>query len=358
MNSHSATSNSSSDRYMVIRSNQSRLAKRRKRLQSLSCTTQTCKIPEGSLEGQLNASQLTELTPTSEPKNYLSSTALGPVLDLESTMRVRSLRHQNHVRKPGMRQSLKLIYKYRARSRHELYDLCTSEEWADLIYLGDDYVKNINIALELFIKDCLEIQRRNRWEWFLSFQKVLPEEEREILNIFSAQGIDFQLFCDSLKCVLLEQHKKKNSIKIWGKPDSCKTLIARLICDVFVSCYANNHGSELEFFFSNFLSKSIINCEELFATPATAEDLKSILSGRSIDISKKYQEKQSLIRTPIIITSNYEKFGRGLLPLVDENALNNRCFVFHFNRQYTPKCTVTSAALAHLCFIYDNKEMI
>lgn len=257
-----------------------------------------------------------------------------------------------------MRQSLKLIYKYKARSRHELFDKCTSDEWADLLYQGDDYTKNINLALELFVKDNLELQRKNRWEWLLSFQQSLPEEEREILNIFSANSINFSTFCDALKNVLLEKDPKINTIKMWGKPNSCKTLIARLICDVFICCYANNHGSELEFFFSNFLSKSIINCEELFATPATAEDLKSILSGRYLDISKKYQEKQTLIRTPVIITSNYEKFGRGLLPIVDENALNTRCHVFKFERQYMPKCMLTSGALAHLLYTYDNKDML
>lgn len=257
-----------------------------------------------------------------------------------------------------MRQSLQLIYKYRARSRHELYDKCSADEWASLIYANDDYVKNINIALELFIKDNLEFQRRNRWEWFISHQKYLPDEEYELINLFNAQNIDLSEFALSVYNLLNEIDLKKNCLKIWGTPNSGKTLIARLLCDPFISCYANNHGSELEFFFSNFLSKSIISCEELFATPATAEDLKSILSGKMLDISKKYQEKQALVRTPIVVTSNYEKFGRGFLTPIDEQALNNRCYVYCFSKKFTPRVTVTTPALAHLLYIYLNKDMI
>lgn len=251
-----------------------------------------------------------------------------------------------------MRQSLQLIYKYRARSRHELYDKCTSDEWASLIYAGDNYVNNINISLELFIKDNLELQRKNRWEWFISYQKYLPDEELELLNLFNAQGIDLCDFSLSVYKLFNECDMKKNAIKLWGTPNTGKTLIGRLLCDLFICCYANNHGSELEFYFSNFLSKSIILCEELFATPATAEDLKSILGGKCVDISKKYQEKQALIRTPIVITSNYDKFGRGFLPPIDEEALNNRCYVYHFTKHYSPRVTITAPALAHLLYTY------
>lgn len=149
--------------------------------------------------------------------------------------------------------------------------------------------------------------------------------------IFRINNVNPSEFGHSLKKVLTKSHKKINSLRIVGCPNSGKTLLANCIVAPFICCYSNNHGSENEFFISNFLNKAAILCEELYITIATAEDFKSILAGQPIDVAKKFSEKQLLSRTPCIITSNYEKFGRGHLSQTDENALKIRCENFRFN---------------------------
>lgn len=154
---------------------------------------------------------------------------------------------------------------------------------------------------------------------------------------------------------------KLNCLRIIGTSNSCKSLIAQLLVKDFISAYVNNHNSENEFYLSCFLNKAICLCEELMVTPATGEDFKSILGGAKIDISKKYTSKQTLIRTPIIVTSNHKKFGRGHLSPADESALDNRCFTYHFNTPYKPSIKITMPALAYVIYVscsMPNKSFI
>lgn len=159
--------------------------------------------------------------------------------------------------------------------------------------------------------------------------------------------MDPKLFVVSLKRWLNCEDEKLNCLRIFGTPNSGKTLLARLICNNFICAFVNNHNSENEFYLSCFLNKAIALCEELMITPATAEDFKSILGGAPLMISKKYNEKQVLIRTPILVTSNHKLFGRGHVPPADEDALCKRCIDYHFTVSYRPKCHVTSEAFAH-----------
>lgn len=257
-----------------------------------------------------------------------------------------------------MQSAINLVYKYKARTVSELYDKCTSDEFASMIYNSENYHKTLLAALEIFIKDSLELQRRNRWEYLLSFSAPNMEEEREILRLFQTQNIDPVFFAECLKSVLMCERPKINSFKIHGVPNSGKTLIAQLICQPFISCYANNHGSENEFFMSNFLNKSLILCEELYITQATCEDFKSILGGVPIDICKKHQEKQIWSRTPVIITSNFAKYGRGHLSAIDETALSLRGFTFEFNQSFVPKMLITLPSFAHFLFLCCNQDML
>lgn len=256
-----------------------------------------------------------------------------------------------------MRLIIGLIYKYHARSVSELFDKCTADEFASIVYCGK-YMDNANLALELYVKDSLELQRKNRWEYFLSFQKYMPEQEFELIRLFNVQCVDIVLFFSCLKQVLNCTWPKINCFKIQGIPNSGKTLIAQLICKCFITCYANNHGSENEFFLSNFLNKAVILCEELYVTQATCEDFKQILGGCPIDIDKKFQNKQIWMRTPMIVTSNYQKFGRGHLSHMDETALQLRCFTFDFNYSFAPKLMIELPAIAHLAWLADNQDML
>lgn len=270
----------------------------------------------------------------------------------------RSALHQSRIKNPAMQSLIKLFYKYRARSISELFDKCTADEFASVIYAAPFYHQAMQPSLELFIKDSLEIQRRNRWEYMCAHAVYNHQEETELLRLFDKQLINIIDFQRALKSVLLCDHPKKNCLKLWGSPNSGKSLLAQLICNCFISCYANNHGSENEFFLSNFLNKSIILCVELYITQATCEDFKSILAGAPIDICKKFQEKQILSRTPVIVTSNFSLFGRGHLSPMDENALQLRCNSFMFSAEFTPSCQITAPSFYHLMWLADNQDVL
>ncbi|KAJ9601468.1 hypothetical protein L9F63_000385 [Diploptera punctata] len=52
--------------------------------------------------------------------------------------------------------------------------------------------------------------------------------------------------------------------------------------------------------------------------------MKNILAGAAIQVGKKYMNKQDLCRTPVIMTGNHDKLGKGYLSPKDEDALRNR----------------------------------
>lgn len=233
--------------------------------------------------------------------------------------------------------------KHQARSTSELYNNCTFDEW-QTISTFFRYHDLINIARELYIKLCLEMQRHDMWKFVCDKYAKIDidyEQFRVFENLFYDNGIDPQLFAMDVYKLLTKSEKKINALRIIGTSNTGKSLVANLLASPFICCYMNNHGSENEFFMSNMLNKCLILCEELYITIATAEDFKSVLGGQPIDIAKKFNEKQMLNRTPCIITSNHSKFGRGHLPAIDENALVIRCFNYVFNQPIEPGVTCT-----------------
>lgn len=218
-----------------------------------------------------------------------------------------------------------------------------------------NYHELVRAAIELYTKNLLDTQRSNMMKFAFDYMKQNPlcdAQQREFFNIFHNNNIIIQDFCNSLKVVLSKTDFKKNTIRLVGVPNSCKTLIANCIVAPFVCCYNNNHGSENEFYLSNMLNKSIVLCEELYITIATCEDFKSVLSGQTIDIAKKYNEKQLLSRTPIVITTNFPKFGRGHLSELDESALRIRCFTYKFNVPYAPIVKLDTFNFYYFVFNY------
>lgn len=201
----------------------------------------------------------------------------------------------------------------------------------------------IKTGIELYVKEKLDNQRKNLWKYACDIALKSDSDERqlnEIAKIFKLNSINPNFFAKCLKSFLEKSEHKINGLRLVGVPNSGKTLIANCIISPFICCYMNNHGSENEFFMSNMLNKAIILCEELYITIATAEDFKSVLGGQNLDIAKKFNEKQLLTRTPCIITSNWERFGRGHLPPIDESALALRCFNFNFNTSISPACKI------------------
>lgn len=182
------------------------------------------------------------------------------------------------------------------------------------------------------IKHRLFRERSNRYNVIIN--DPITESGVEIFyKIFKRQGVDPREFCNNLYDWANCTRHKLNTIKLWGAPNTCKSLISLTMASRFVTCYCTNHGSLGDFFYAPMLNKSIINLEELQVTCATADDFKSILGGATIDFNEKHTVvRQRLTRTPVVVTSNWEKFGRGMISCLDENALNKRCFSYMFNQ--------------------------
>lgn len=231
--------------------------------------------------------------------------------------------------------------------------MCSASEWGELISICDVHVhKHLNIALELYIKELLDLQRNDRWCWYVTTAEYYdPIQVEELRHLFALQNINIIHFANDVYALFKCIDEKRNCLRLIGNSNTCKTLIGTLLVEMFVSAYVNNHNSENEFYLSSFLNKAVCLCEELMLTPATAEDFKSVLGGAKLEISKKYTAKQTLIRTPIIVTSNHSKFGRGHLDPKDEAALANRCYTYRFNIPYKPKVRITAPSLSYLIYV-------
>lgn len=237
-----------------------------------------------------------------------------------------------------------LLKKYNARSVSELFDKCSFDEWQEVSALPS-YHELLKTALELYIKLNLDLQRENMWQFAMKLalqQCPIVAQQVEFKKIFDLNNVNIHEFAKCVYNILNKVESKVNCLRLIGSANSGKTLIANCICLPFITCYNNNHGSENEFYLSNMLNKSLILCEELYITIATAEDMKSVLGGQPLDIAKKFNEKQLLSRTPVIMTSNHERFGRGHLAPVDENALALRCYTFYFNHVVKPELKLDS----------------
>lgn len=247
-------------------------------------------------------------------------------------------------RKDFIREVRAIVRKHDVSTFSQFYDKCDYQDYCALVEAGPGYQEIIKSALSIEKKYKLQAQYRDRLKWAISRASQTPDPEalKEIDAILRYNSVDVEKFCKDIHDLLRLKHPKINCLRLWGTPNSGKTLLANCISEPFVVCYMNNHGAENEFFISNMLNKSLILCEELYITVATAEDFKSVLGGQPLDIAKKYEEKQVLQRTPVVVTSNYEKFGRGHLSSVDERALALRCFDYHFTQEYHPKTRITS----------------
>lgn len=247
-------------------------------------------------------------------------------------------------RKDYLRSVRKICRDNNIMTLSQFYDKCKYGDYEELVEYSPTYQEIIKSAINLEKKYQLEVQYKDRWKYGINYANPKPNWEafQEIEHILRSNRIDKTEFRQAIRDVLEMKDPKINAIRMWGAPNSGKTLLANCICEPFITCYMNNHGSENEFFISNMLNKAIILCEELYITIATAEDFKSVLGGQPLDIAKKYEEKQILQRTPVIITSNYERFGRGHLNPVDERALTLRCKNFEFNVPVKPACKITS----------------
>lgn len=149
-----------------------------------------------------------------------------------------------------------------------------------------------------------------------------------------------------MKAILQQTYKKKNTLFIHGCVDSGKSMIAQAIVEPFVSYRGTMSGSTGEHYFDDMLQKSIMLIEEGWVLQALADDYKSILSGYPLSLNLKHiQRRSKLLRTPVIVTSNYGQLGRNYLRNIDEMALQARCVKYNIKRKFNSEKILTNKAI-------------
>lgn len=171
----------------------------------------------------------------------------------------------------------------------------------------------------------------------------LSGDATHIENLLFPNKIDFQEFAHAIEAWLSCADKKRNTLFIWGRPNSGKSLIAKLISEVFITKTFSNMDAASQFVFGNLIDSSLILIEEPFLVPVLLEDFKKLTEGSNMCVNVKYQEPQTLGRTPVLITSNFSTLSHGHAPAVSEAAIKLRSFIFHFSSEFVPTCVITVA---------------
>lgn len=237
----------------------------------------------------------------------------------------------------------------------EIMDKCEPEVWFNLYNSGtlkmveDAFVVGGRIVSKYF----LHTQKEDRWAWLMQFGNHDDYQYTFLSEMFAKNGINTQEFAQNVFAWLNCTHRKKNCLFFHGPPNTGKTLIAQLLTSVFMSGTMSLKGITSDFYYEPILNKSVAVLEELWVVPQVADDFKTLFSGQELHINKKHCAMQKLGRTPIIVTSNHSRFGRGFLSGVDENALQNRCYTYNFKYDISDlaSCDVTVPAFAHWLLI-------
>lgn len=155
------------------------------------------------------------------------------------------------------------------------------------------------------------------------------------------------MIAQTLKRILTFSNLRRNTIQIIGPPQTGKTMFVTALTQIFnvgiISKIQLDAGSE--FVFNNCLNKGFIIIEEPVFTKPIAADMLNVFAGTDIQVSKKFDDMQTLKKTPIITSSNNLFFGRGLLSEVMEEALQSRCFRLEFRQKFSPKEHMSSKEL-------------
>lgn len=254
-----------------------------------------------------------------------------------------------------------MIAKYKATSYSALYDKCTAAEWENVLNkYQQSYVLNneITASISLYVKQRLVVEREDRFGYLLDCAENGDSNSRNAISeLFIRNHIVPSDFVHNLEKILNCQETKINCLFLVGPSNSGKSFVAQSISSHFITGYASCANSLSEFSYENFLNKSLIVLEEPFITDVTCDDMKNILAGANIQVGKKYMSKQDLCRTPVIMTGNHHKLGKGYLSPKDEEALKNRLCVYEFTEPFVASSYIKPEHFADwVLFIYRNLE--
>lgn len=211
--------------------------------------------------------------------------------------------------------------------------------------------ENIDVSCSLYYKTLLDVQF-NRWNYLININcEGNPSHFESLLQI---QGINCNEFVNDLKLWLMCSEFKKNTFFLFGPPNTGKTLIAKMLSQIFISKSFSNIDASSQFIFGNLINSSIILMEEPFLLPILIEDFKKICEGTEITVNVKFRTPQTLSRTPVFITSNFREVCHGHAPPISERAIKARSFYYEFINEVKFNCEITVFDFIQFIKKYNN----
>ena len=201
---------------------------------------------------------------------------------------------------------------------------------------------------------------RTRWEFVINAFKLRPDNlipDNPFNDFFKANGINPKEFATVFVKWLTGKNGKRNVLKLQGPYNTGKSMLSKCITKPFHTAYVGKHALVKcsDFLYQSFHKKSLIALEEPIIKPGIANDMLSFFAGDPLDVNVKYKAPVTISRTPVIVTSNHSTFGQSFLSQTDEQALLQRCVVYHINTPFTPKIQMTSKMF--YSFVIENAEI-
>jgi hypothetical protein len=151
-------------------------------------------------------------------------------------------------------------------------------------------------------------------------------------KIMDFNNFDLMEFVGTIFDVMDRITNKRNAIMFKGPPNAGKTLVAESLAYACIFyCNVQSFSKGQQFPFMDAVGTRCFMINEPRFTDEYGETLKNILEGCPTHVNVKYESKQMLSRTPVLITSNH-KLSMYLQqnPDVQERAFQARMFTFNF----------------------------
>lgn len=165
----------------------------------------------------------------------------------------------------------------------------------------------------------------------------LSHSKRAMLSQLYPYAFKF-LLREKIRFWLETEYDKRNTIVFRGIVNTGKSLMANSIGFFFKTNYMSSNEQESAFFFSQLHGYSLAVMEEPSIIPLICDDYKKVMAGQPLSCCRKGEnERITINKIPLLITTNNEYLGKGMLTKEEEFILSQRCtYVVFPNAVSTP----------------------